>query len=320
MIAPEVINPVVSHLPAPSLELLTQVVQEKHGLDLLTGKRKPNVAQVELREEVPIGMIKLLEMNVDTERDDKPINCPQEEYPRATSSTTWDEAHLLRLMVPKGKVDQVNKIVTTTIGVWKKNCLVRQESVLRERRAEEEETRLWQRYDGGVGGHGSEGFRVEGERWWIASSHSGCVRLLEWSRLPQQTAAKENMELGAIVWGTAGLQEPATTSTIRAQLATTSDLNELSSIIETNLYPEGLLERRIVWGEGPWRETNILRAWEVVLEGKAYAKRPKCGNSTECKGHPVSISKVVNGMGSISSFCQPCWDWSDFHKHRSVPL
>jgi hypothetical protein len=67
------------------------------------------------------------------------------------------------------------------------------------------------------------------------------------------------------------------------------------------MYPEGLLERRIVWGEGPWRETNMLRAWEVVLEGKAYAKRPKCGNCTDCKGHPVPISKVVNGIGSISS-------------------
>ncbi len=118
-------------------------LEEKHGLGLLTGKRKPNVPQVELREEVPIGMIKLLEMTVvGTERDDKPINCPQEEYPRPISSTTWDEVHLLRLMVPKGKVDQVNKIVTTAIGMWKKHSLVRQESVLRERREGEEETRI----------------------------------------------------------------------------------------------------------------------------------------------------------------------------------
>ena len=92
---------------------------------------------------------------------------------------------------------------------------------------------------------------MEGERWWIASSHSGRARLLEWSRLLQQTAVKENIELGVIVWGTSGLQEPATTSTIRAQLTTTSDLDEVSSIIETNVYPEVLLERRIVWGEGP---------------------------------------------------------------------
>ena len=219
-------------------------LEEKHGLSLLTGKRKPNVPQVELREEVPIGAIKLSEMTgADTESVDKPTNRPQEEYPRATSSTIWDEAHVLRLMVPKGKTDQVNKIVITAIGVWERKLSVSQESVLRERRAGKEIARLGQRYDGGVG---SEGFRVEGERWWISSSHSGRARLLEWSRLLQQTAAKDNIELGVIVWGTSGLQEPATTSTIRAQLTTTSDLNEVSSIIGTNMYPGGLLERRIV--------------------------------------------------------------------------
>ena len=130
-------------------------LEEKHGLSLLTGKRKPNVPQVELFEEVTIGVIKLLEMTVvGTERADKPINFPQEEYPRVTSSTTWDEAHLLRLIGPKGKVDQVNKIVTTGIRVWEKNSFVSQETVLRERRAGEEEPRLRLRYDGGVGDHG----------------------------------------------------------------------------------------------------------------------------------------------------------------------
>ena len=64
----------------------------------------------------------------------------------------------------------------------------------------------------------------------------------------------------------------------------------------------------------------MMREWEVVLEGKAYDKRPKCGNCAECKGHPVPISKVGDVMGSISSFCQSFWDWSDFHKHRSAPL
>ncbi len=79
-------------------------LEEKHGLSLLTGKRNPNVTQVELLEEVSIGVIKLLEMTVVvTQRADKPINFPQEEYPRTTSSTTWDEAHLLRLIGPKGK-------------------------------------------------------------------------------------------------------------------------------------------------------------------------------------------------------------------------
>ena len=71
--------------------------------------------------------------------------------------------------------------------------------------------------------------------------------------VPTATAnpVMENIECGVIVWGTSGLQEPVTTSTIRVQLTTTSDLNEVSNIIEANMYPEGLLERRIVWGEGP---------------------------------------------------------------------
>ncbi len=64
----------------------------------------------------------------------------------------------------------------------------------------------------------------------------------------------------------------------------------------------------------------MLRSWEVVLEGKTYAKRSQWGNHTGFKGHPVPISKVVDGLGTINSFCQTCWDWSDFHKHRSVSL
>jgi len=106
-------------------------LEEKHGLSLLTGKRKPNVPQVELREEVPIGAIKMSEMTgADTESVDKPTNFPQEECPRSTSSTILDEGHLLRLTVPKGKTDQVNKIVKISIGVWERNSSVRQESLL----------------------------------------------------------------------------------------------------------------------------------------------------------------------------------------------
>ena len=95
MIAPEVMSPGVSDiLPSSSLDILTQLIQkwkdwkmsevddilqmqtrrnnaqewtkqrrtfleEKHGLSLLTGKRKLNFPQVELREEIPIGMLKL---------------------------------------------------------------------------------------------------------------------------------------------------------------------------------------------------------------------------------------------------------------------
>ena len=176
------------------------------------------------------------------------------------------------------------------------------------------------RYDGGAGGHGSEDFRVEGERRWIDSSDLGCERLLEWAALLLRTGKGEDEELGVISWGISGLQEPTTTSTILVQLTITSDLNEVSDILGANTYMTGFLKRRIVWGEGPWREANIPWAWEMVLEGKAYAKRPQCGNCTECKRHPVPISKVVNGVGLITSFCQTCWDWSDFHKYRSVPL
>ena len=97
---------------------------------------------------MPIGSIKLSEMTgADTESVDKPTNCPQEEYPRATSSTIWDEAHVLRLRVPKGKTDQVNKIVITAIGVWERKLSVSQESVHRERRAGEEISRLGQKHD-----------------------------------------------------------------------------------------------------------------------------------------------------------------------------
>ena len=53
-----------------------------------------------MREEVPVGVIKLSEMKgTDTESVEKPTNCPQEEYPRATSSTIWDEDHVLRFRV-----------------------------------------------------------------------------------------------------------------------------------------------------------------------------------------------------------------------------
>ena len=64
----------------------------------------------------------------------------------------------------------------------------------------------------------------------------------------------------------------------------------------------------------------MLRAWEVVLEGKAFAKRPKCGNDDGCCGHPVPVTRMTEGKRSIDSFCQTCWTWSDFRKKKSVPL
>ena len=154
-------------------------------MSLLTGKWKPNVPLVELREEVPTG--ELLEMMVaGTARAEEPIDCPQEACPRATTSTTWDEAHLLRLTVPKGKTDQVNKIVTTSTGLWRKTFRTRQENGIRERRAGEDEVWLRLGYEGGVGDHGSEGFRVEGERWLITRCHLGLVLVWAFPRDPRE--------------------------------------------------------------------------------------------------------------------------------------
>ena len=64
----------------------------------------------------------------------------------------------------------------------------------------------------------------------------------------------------------------------------------------------------------------MLRTWEVVLEGKAFSKRPKCVIDDNCCGHPVPIARMVEGKRSIDSFCQTCWTWSDFRKRKSVPL
>ena len=41
------------------------------------------------------------------------------------------------------------------------------------------------------------------------------------------------------------------TSTILVQMTTTSDLYEVAGALGVNTHTEGLLERRIVWGEGP---------------------------------------------------------------------
>ncbi len=77
------------------------------------------------------------------------------------------------------------------------------------------------------------------------------------------------------MWSTTGLEEPPTTSTMRAQLTVTSDLDKVSDILEVDTTTVGQLERRLVWSEGPWRADNMLRSWEGVLEGKTFAKRPK---------------------------------------------
>ena len=67
-------------------------------------------------------------------------------------------------------------------------------------------------------------------------SDLGRERLLEWSVLILRTAEGENEDLGVITWVISALQEPVTTSTILAQLTTTSDLNEVADILGANTY------------------------------------------------------------------------------------
>jgi len=100
---------------------------------------------------------------------------------------------------------------------------------------------------------------MEGERWWITSSHSGRERLLEWAALLQQVAETQREDLVTISWGITGRQVPDMNSTTMVQMTITSDLYEVAGSLEANTNTAGLLERRIVWGEGPWREDNMLR-------------------------------------------------------------
>ena len=330
MIAPEVMSPGVSDiLPSSNLDVLTRLIQkwkdwkmsevddivqtqtrrnnaqewsrqrrtfleEKHGLSLLTGKRKPNAPQVELREEVPVGILHLSEMGVagSAITAESPQDGPQRRNGVDLSTRSWAEAHMLRLAIPKGKTDSSSKIILKAMGLWKQTFRIGQAPETEERqvgrgvrnekgnaitRSGSAEDEVWRdlRYEGGVGEHGSEGLRMEGERRWLASSVLGRDRLVEWSALLLKTAEGENEELGVLSWGIQGLQEPAKTSTVLAQLVTVSELNDVGDILGAGMSRTGLMERQIVWGEGPWWETNMLRAWEMVLEGKAYAKSPR---------------------------------------------
>ena len=92
---------------------------------------------------------------------------------------------------------------------------------------------------------------MEGERRWLTSSVLGRERLLEWVTLLLKTAEGENEELGDLIWGISGLQEPVTTSTVLSQLVTVSELNDVGDILGAGTIRVGLLDRQIVWGEGP---------------------------------------------------------------------
>ena len=286
MIAPEVMSPGVSDiLPSSNLDVLTRLIQkwkdwkmsevddivqtqtrrnnaqewsrqrrtfleEKHGLSLLTGKRKPNAPQVELREEVPVGILQLSEMGVagSAITAESPQDGPQRRNGVDLSSRSWAEAHMLRLAIPKGKTDSSSKIILKAMGLWKQTFRIGQAPETEERqvgrgvrnekgnaitRSGSAEDEVWRdlRYEGGVGEHGSEGLRMEGERRWLASSVLGRDRLVEWAALLLKTAEGENEELGVLSWGIQGLQEPAKTSTVLAQLVTVSELNEVGDIL-----------------------------------------------------------------------------------------
>jgi hypothetical protein len=75
---------------------------------------------------------------------------------------------------------------------------------------------------------------MEGERWWIASSHSGRERLLEWAALLEQVAETQREDLVTISWGITGRQVPAMNSTTIVQMTTTLDLHEVAEILQVN--------------------------------------------------------------------------------------
>jgi hypothetical protein len=87
--------------------------------------------------------------------------------------------------------------------------------------------------------------------------------------------------------GISGMEEPATASTICAQLTTTSDLQRVTDILEEGMPTEGLLGRKIVWGEGPCGEPTFLGHGRWCWKARHSQKRPQCGNHAKCQGHPV---------------------------------
>ncbi len=92
---------------------------------------------------------------------------------------------------------------------------------------------------------------MEGGKRWLPSSVLGRERLLEWTTLLLKTVEGENEELGELSWGISGLQEPVTTSTVLVQLVTVSELNDVGDVLGAGTFRAGLLDRQIVWGEGP---------------------------------------------------------------------
>ena len=96
---------------------------------------------------------------------------------------------------------------------------------------------------GGSRGTWFRSLRLEGERRWLGSSTLGRERLREWAKLLLKTVEGENEELGELRWVISGLQEPATTSTVLAQLVTVSELNDVGDVLGTDTLRAGLLDR-----------------------------------------------------------------------------
>ena len=94
-------------------------LEENHGLSLLTVKRKPNVPQVELREEVPVGILQLSEIGVvgSAITAESPQDGLQRINGTDLSSRSWVEAHMSRLTIPKGKTDSSSKIILKATGL-----------------------------------------------------------------------------------------------------------------------------------------------------------------------------------------------------------
>ena len=109
-------------------------LEEKHDLSPVTGNRKLNVPQVELREEVPIGVVKLSERKM---TDSDIAEVPQDYSQRAGRggfiSRSWEEAHMMRLDIAKGKTNRINKVILKVTGLWKQTFRIRRESEIRER-------------------------------------------------------------------------------------------------------------------------------------------------------------------------------------------
>jgi hypothetical protein len=96
-------------------------LEEKHRLSLLTVNRKPNVPQVEVREEVPVGILQLSEMGIAASTIT--AESSQDGLQRTNGvdlfSRSWEESHMLRLAVPKGKTESSSKIILKAMGLWK---------------------------------------------------------------------------------------------------------------------------------------------------------------------------------------------------------